>query len=102
VQVLQGLSAFHEDGVEPPVEAVELIVNVAELVPTLVQVLPTRCCHWYVSGAVPEARTLKLADCPVATVWFAGGAVMPGATGARDVAVSTSTQSLCAVRLGRG
>src|SRR5688572_16894295 len=36
-------------------------------------------CHWYCSGAVPEAATVKLADCPAATVTFAGCEEMLGA-----------------------
>src|SRR5215510_1575628 len=36
-------------------------------------------CHWYCSGAVPDAVTLKLAVCPAATVAFAGCVAMLGA-----------------------
>lgn len=34
--------------------------------------------HWYVSGAVPVATTLKVAVCPTATVWLAGWVVIVG------------------------
>src|SRR5688572_5774683 len=36
-------------------------------------------CHWYVSGAVPDAATEKLACCPAATVTLAGCEEMLGA-----------------------
>src|SRR5260370_3987731 len=39
-------------------------------------------CHCYLSGAAPAATTKKLAVCPAVTVWFAGGVVIVGATGA--------------------
>src|SRR5574341_215189 len=39
-------------------------------------------CHWYWSGAVPEATTLKVAVCPAVTVWSAGWVVIAGAAGA--------------------
>ncbi len=35
--------------------------------------------HWYVSGPVPLATTLKVAVCPALTVWFAGSVVISGA-----------------------
>jgi len=41
-------------------------------------------CHWYVSGAVPVAVTLKVAVCPAVTVIEAGGTVMAGGVGAAD------------------
>jgi hypothetical protein len=39
-------------------------------------------CHWKLSGAVPAATTANVAVCPAVTVWFAGGVVIVGATGA--------------------
>jgi len=33
-------------------------------------------------GAVPLAATLKVADCPAATVWLAGCVLIDGAVGA--------------------
>ena len=38
--------------------------------------------HWYDSGDVPVASTLKFAGVPVVTVWDCGCVVMDGATGA--------------------
>ena len=38
--------------------------------------------HWYVSGAVPVAVTLKLAAWPAVTVLATGWTVIAGATGA--------------------
>ena len=38
-------------------------------------------CHWYASGAVPFAVTLKVAVWPAVTVLFAGCDVIAGDTG---------------------
>ena len=35
-------------------------------------------CHWYDSGAAPEAATVNVADWPTATVRFDGCDVMLG------------------------
>ena len=40
-------------------------------------------CHWYDSGAVPEAETLKVTGEPALTVWLAGCVVIVGATARR-------------------
>jgi hypothetical protein len=53
-------------------------------------------CHWKLSGAVPPATTVKLAVCPAVTVWFAGGAVIVGGTGA-NVAVPASVMIVVGV-----
>ena len=34
--------------------------------------------HWYVRGAVPAATTLKVAACPLVTLWSAGWLVIVG------------------------
>ena len=47
-------------------------------------------CHWYCSGAVPEAVTEKLADWPAATVTFAGCDEMLGAVFAVNCTRNTS------------
>ena len=39
-------------------------------------------CHWYVSGAVPAAATVKVAVAPAVTIAFAGCVVMDGAAAA--------------------
>jgi hypothetical protein len=54
--------------------------------------------HWYVSGAVPAATTVNVAVCPAVTVWFAGGVVVEGATGAGfTVSVAVALVTLPAV-----
>ena len=45
--------------------AMAYVADVAPL--TLVQLPLTNFCHWYASGAVPLAITVKLADCPTLT-----------------------------------
>ena len=35
-------------------------------------------CHWYESGAVPSAETLKVTAAPILAVWFVGCCVIVG------------------------
>jgi hypothetical protein len=54
------------------------VVYVAAVAPAMG---PPLLCHWYVSGAVPVAVTLKVAVCPAVTVIEVGGTVMVGFVG---------------------
>jgi hypothetical protein len=56
---------------------VRIIVNVLEFVPTTVVFM----YHWYASGAVPVALTVKVAVWPVVTVRLVGWEEIVGAVG---------------------
>jgi hypothetical protein len=54
---------------------------------------PSRC-HWYVSGAVPVATTLKVAGLPAVTVALTGALVTTGKLSAEELPLLEEVVSL--------